>query len=288
MLADRRAKFLFIAPGIIYLALIGLFPFFYSVYMSFTSMNLTRPNRVAFVGFANYSRLFHDALFQKAILNTAVLSMASIALELLIGFMVAKIFYEIAHLRGVNWLRTLFILPMMVTPVISGLLFTYILNPTLGIVNYLIATVGLPQPGWFGSVDVALLAVIMVNVWQWTPFLMLLALAGLMTVPRELYEAAALDGASWRGIIRHIELPSLRDILIIGCVIRLIDNLRFFDIIYVATRGGPGDATEVVSMFAYRQSFQFFNMGYGSAAAVVILILTSVVASVAMRYLRET
>ena len=282
-----RTKLLFIAPGVVYLAAIGLFPFFYSLYMSFTSLNLTRPKRSRFIGFDNYVQLVSDPLFQKAILNTAILAGASITLEIIIGFFIAKLFYELQNMPTVNGLRTLFILPMMVTPVITGLMFTYMLNPTLGIANFLLQAVGLPPSGWFGSADVALLSVIMVNVWQWSPFLMLIMLAGLMAVPRELYEAAALDGAHWWQTSWHVELPALRNVLIVGAIIRLIDNLRFFDVVYIATRGGPGDATEVISMFAYRQSFQFFNMGYGSAAAIMILIITLVVTTFAMRYLRR-
>ena len=284
---SRTTKLLFIAPGIIYLAVIGLFPFFYSLYMSTTSMNLTRPRRSQFVGIDNYVSLLSDPLFQKAILNTGVLAGASITLEVLIGFAIAKLFYEIAHLPTVNWLRTFFILPMMVTPVITGLMFTYMLNPTLGIANYLLSMVGVPGLAWFGSTEMALMSVIAVNVWQWTPFLMLIMLAGLMSIPREIYEAAALDGATWYQTAWNIEIPSLRDVLLVGAIIRLIDNLRFFDVVYIATRGGPGDATEVISMFAYRQSFQFFNMGYGSAAAIVILAITLLVTTLAMRYLRR-
>jgi multiple sugar transport system permease protein len=287
-LVSRTTKLLFIGPGILYLAVIGLFPFFYSLYMSTTSMNLTRPRRSQFVGIDNYVQLLTDPLFQKAILNTGILAGASIALEIVIGFVIAKLFYEIAHLPTVNWLRTFFILPMMVTPVITGLMFTYMLNPTLGIANYLLSTVGLPGLAWFGSTQIALMSVIAVNVWQWTPFLMLIMLAGLMAVPREMHEAAALDGAHWYQVSWHIEIPSLRDVLLVGAIIRLIDNLRFFDVVYIATRGGPGDATEVISMFAYRQSFQFFNMGYGSAAAIVILFITLFVTTLAMRYLRRT
>jgi multiple sugar transport system permease protein len=287
-LVSRTTKLLFIAPGIIYLAVIGLFPFFYSLYMSMTSLNLTRPRRSQFIGIDNYVNLLSDPLFQKAILNTGILAGTSITLEIVIGFAIAKLFYEIAHLPTVNWLRTFFILPMMVTPVITGLMFTYMLNPTLGIANYLLSLAGLPGLAWFGSTQTALLSVIAVNVWQWTPFLMLIMLAGLMAIPREIHEAAALDGAAWYQVSWNIEIPSLWDVLLVGAIIRLIDNLRFFDVVYIATRGGPGDATEVISMFAYRQSFQFFNMGYGSAAAIVILFITLAVTTLAMRYLRRT
>ena len=286
-MVSRTTKLLFIGPGVAYLAIIGLFPFFYSLYMSTHSLNLTRPRRNQFIGIDNYIQLVSDPLFQRAILNTAILAVASITLEIIIGFIVAKIFYEIAHIRTVNLLRTLFILPMMVTPVITGLLFTYIFNPTLGIANYLLRTLGLPESAWFGSADVALLSIIIVNVWQWAPFLMLIMLAGLMAVPRELYEASALDGAKWYEQSWNIELPAVRDVLMVGIIIRLIDNLRFFDVVYIATRGGPGDATEVISMFAYRQSFQFFNMGYGSAAAILILFITLFVATIAVKYLQK-
>lgn len=283
---ERYSKTFFLAPAVLYLALLTLFPFIYTVILSFTERNLTRPNQGGFVGVNNYVRLFSDDLFQTALWQTFVVTAASITLELIFGFFIAKLFHALAGNPVANITRTFFILPMMLTPVVSGLLWSYILNPTLGIANYLLLSVGLPQVGWFSSAATALPTLVMVNVWQWGPFLMLLILAGLLSVPREHYEAAELDGARWYHVARHIELPALRNVVLIGLVFRIIDNFRLFDVVYAATKGGPGDATEVASMYTFRQMFQFFNAGYGSAAAVVILVIGIVITTFALRLLR--
>jgi multiple sugar transport system permease protein len=159
---------------------------------------------------------------------------------------------------------------MMVTPVVVGLLWNYILDPLFGIMNYILGLVGIaPQP-WFSSPASALWTVVLVNVWQWSPFLMLISMAGLVSIPGELYEAAQMDGAKWYHIVARIELPLVRNTVLIGIIFRIIDNFRLFDIVYASTRGVPGRSTEVISLYAYRQIFQYFNAGYGAAAAVVV------------------
>jgi multiple sugar transport system permease protein len=285
-MAARRTRNLFLTPAVIYLLIMSIFPFVYSLYLSTTRKNLSRPYQKGFIGLENYSTLLKNDLFQKAIENTVVLTAASIAIELIIAFFIARLFFSISDVPGNNVVRTVFILPMMLTPVVSGLLWSYILNPTLGVANYILREVGLAPYPWFASVDTALKSVIMVNVWQWSPFLMLLILAGLMSIPREQYEAAAIDGANFFQVIRHIEIPFLRNVVLIGMIFRVIDNFRMFDVVYVATRGGPGSATEVVSMYAYREMFGFFNVGYGSAAAVIILIMATVVTNILYRFIR--
>lgn len=285
--SERNAKFLFIVPAVVYLLLLSVFPFIYSVYLSLYDAKLTRMDRKFFVGFENYQNLLTDPLFLKSIQNTAVLTVTSIGLELILGFTFAKVFLSLRELRAGQVLRSMAILPMMITPICVGLIFSYILNPTLGIANYLLSGIGVEPLSWFGNPDVALLSVIMINVWQWTPFMMLLMLAGLVSVPASLYEAAELEGAKWHHVARWIELPAIRDVILIGVILRVIDNLKLFDIVYVTTRGGPGDATELVTYFAYRQDFRFFQVGYGSAAAVIILLISIFVTTIAVRYLRR-
>lgn len=285
--SERNAKFLFIVPAVVYLLLLSVFPFIYSVYLSLYDAKLTRMDRKFFVGFENYQNLLTDPLFLKSIQNTAVLTVTSIGLELILGFTFAKVFLSLRELRAGKVLRSMAILPMMITPICVGLIFSYILNPTLGIANYLLSGIGVEPLSWFGNPDVALLSVIMINVWQWTPFMMLLMLAGLVSVPASLYEAAELEGAKWHHVARWIELPAIRDVILIGVILRVIDNLKLFDIVYVTTRGGPGDATELVTYFAYRQDFRFFQVGYGSAAAVIILLISIFVTTIAVRYLRR-
>jgi len=266
--------------------MMSIYPFVYSLYLSTTRKNLSRPYQKGFIGLENYSTLLKTDLFQQAIQNTLVLTAASIAIELFIGYCIARLFFSIADVPGNGIIRTVYIIPMMVTPVVSGLLWSYILDPTLGIANYILHKIGQQPYGWFATPQTALKSVIMVNVWQWSPFLMLLILAGLMSIPREQYEAAAIDGANFLQIIRHIEVPFLRNVVLIGMIFRVIDNFRMFDVVYVATRGGPGSATEVVSMYTFREMFQFFNVGYGSAAAVIILIMATLVTNILYRFIR--
>ena len=285
-MANRRTRNLFLAPAVIYLLFMSIYPFVYSLYLSTTRKNLSRPYQKGFVGLDNYATLFRDELFQKAIQNTLVLIVVSIAIELLIAYFVARLFSSISDVPGSSIIRTVFILPMMLTPVVSGLLWSYILSPSLGIANYILRQVGLAPYPWFASVHSALKSLIMVNVWQWSPFLMLLILAGLMSIPREQYEAAAIDGANLLQIVRHIEVPFLRNVVLIGMIFRVIDNFRMFDVVYVATRGGPGSATEVVSMYAYREMFGYFNVGYGSAAAVVILVMAIILTNILYHFMR--
>jgi len=277
----------FLAPAVIYLALLTLFPFVYNLVLSTTRQNLARPGQGGFVGIDNYVTLFTSDLFRIAVVQTVLVAIGSITLELVLGFLVARLFFAVRDVPGSSLVRTIYILPMMLTPVVSGLLWSYILNPTLGIANYLLESIGLSGFAWFSSGRTALITLIAVNSWQWGPFLMLLMLAGLLSIPREQYEAAALDGARWYHVVRSIELPAIRDVLLIGLILRLIDNFRLFDVVYAATKGGPGTATEVVSMFAFRQVFQFFNIGYGAAASVVILFMGVLLTTFAVRFLRR-
>jgi multiple sugar transport system permease protein len=285
---ERNAKLLFLVPAVIYLLLLSVVPFAYSIYLSLFDARLTRLDRKFFIGFENYQNLLTDPLFLKAIQNTVVLTVSSITLEIVFGFLCAKVFLALRDMRTGQILRSISILPMMITPICVGLMFSYILNPTLGVANYLLSEVGIEGPSWFGDPAFALPTVVFINVWQWTPFMMLLMLAGLVSIPSTLYEAAELEGARWYHIARWIELPAIRDVIIIGIILRIIDNLKLFDLVYVTTRGGPGDATELITYFAYRQDFRFFQVGYGSAAAVIILLMSIVVTTFAVSFLRRS
>ena len=285
--SERITKLFFIVPAVIYLLLLSVFPFIYSVYLSLYDAKLTRLDRKFFIGLENYENLLTDPLFLKSLQNTAVLTVSSITLELVLGFLAAKVFLSLREMRTGQVLRSMAILPMMITPICVGLMFGYILNPTLGIANYLLGQVGIEGPSWFGNPTFALPTVILINAWQWTPFMMLLMLAGLVSIPDSLYEAAELEDAKWHHVARWIELPAIRDVILIGVILRVIDNLKLFDLVYVTTRGGPGDSTELVTYFAYRQDFRFIQVGYGSAAAVIILLISIVVTTIAVTYMRR-
>jgi len=277
----------FLLPAVIYLFALTIYPFLYSLVTSLLNFSLTSPRPPTFAGLSNYKNLLSDDLFFTALVNTGLITVASVAIEFIIGFSIAHLFIAIADIPASHLLRTVFILPMMVTPVVVGLLWSYILDPLFGIMNFLLSLAGIPPQPWFSDANTALWAIVFVNVWQWSPFLMLICMAALVSIPRDLYEAALIDGARWYQIVMRIELPLVRNTVLVGIIFRIIDNFRMFDIVFASTRGGPGRSTEVISLYAYRQIFQYFNAGYGASAAVVVLIIAMIITSVAGRLLQS-
>ena len=284
---ERLVRAAFIAPAVVYLMFMSIFPFIYSVYLSLYQAKLTRLHRKFFVGFENYVNLFKDEVFLASLKNTFVLTTTSIVFEVILAFACAKVFLSLKEQKAGYFLRSMSILPMMITPLCVALIFSYILNPTLGILNYILSGVGVEPISWFANPNLALWSIIAINVWQWTPFMMLLMLAGLVSIPSSLYEAASLEKARWWHVARWIELPAIKDVILIGIILRVIDNLKLFDLVYITTRGGPGDNTELLTYFTYRQDFAFFNVGYGSAAAVIILVISIFVTTIAVSFLRK-
>ena len=286
-LDERLVRAAFIAPAVVYLMFMSIFPFIYSVYLSLYQAKLTRLHKKFFVGFENYVNLFKDEVFLASLKNTFVLTTTSIVFEVILAFACAKVFLSLKEQKTGYFLRSMSILPMMITPLCVALIFSYILNPTLGILNYILSGVGVEPISWFANPNLALWSIIAINVWQWTPFMMLLMLAGLVSIPSSLYEAASLEKARWWHVARWIELPAIKDVILIGIILRVIDNLKLFDLVYITTRGGPGDNTELLTYFTYRQDFAFFNVGYGSAAAVIILVISIFVTTIAVSFLRK-
>ncbi|MFB2551294.1 carbohydrate ABC transporter permease [Ensifer soli] len=284
---DRFQMTAFIVPTCLFLAFLTIWPFLYSVYLSLHAVKLTAMKRAVFIGLDNYVNLLSDTLFLRAMANTGLLAVVSITCEIVIAFVIAKAFVSLSHLKWVNGLRSLFMLPMMVTPLIVGMIFSYIFNPVLGIANHLLGGIGLGPVPWFGDTTAAMISILLINIWQWTPFMMLLTMAGLLSIRSDLYEAARVDGAKWYHVLTLLEIPSIRGIILLGVILRIIDTLRFFDVVYVTTRGGPGDSTMVLTLYAYQQNFQFFQAGVGSAAAVIILAISMIITTFAVRLLRR-
>jgi multiple sugar transport system permease protein len=267
--AHRHARWLFPAPAALLVAAIIVYPIAYTVWMSLQewfASSLTRPR---FVGAANYRRiLLGDPRFRDAVLRTLHFTALAIAGETALGVGMALLFNREFWGRGL--LRTLAILPMVATPTAIGLVFVMMYHPTLGVANYLLSLAGLPPFKWTYSSGTALYAVALVDVWQWTPLIMLIVLAGLASLPREPYEAAHLDGATALQVFRHITLPLLRPAIVVAVLFRAIDALKTFDIIYIITQGGPANATETINILLFNQAFSYFNMGYASSMAVAL------------------
>jgi multiple sugar transport system permease protein len=268
----RHARWLFPAPAVLIVAVIVVYPMVYTGWMSLQewfASSLTPPR---FVGAENYGKiLLGDARFREAVGRTVWFTVLAVAAETALGVAMALLFNREFWGRGL--LRTLAILPMVATPTAIALVFVMMYHPTLGVANYLLSVVGLSPFRWTYSSQTALYALALVDVWQWTPLIMLIALAGLAGLPREPYEAAHLDGASTAQAFWYITLPLLRPAVVVAVLFRAIDALKTFDIIFVMTQGGPANASETINLLLFSQAFSYFNMGYAASMAVALFAL---------------
>jgi multiple sugar transport system permease protein len=276
--SERRLATLLLLPSVGFLLLMTIFPTIYSLWMSTQQYNLSRPDLAHFVGLRNYGQLLSDDIFWKAVRITLTFSVSVLVLQFLIGFFIANLFDR--ERRGMNLLRTLFIIPVFASPVALGLTWRYMYQPGYGLINYILESVGLPRVNWLASTEWALPAVIVADVWQWTPFVALILLAGMQSISPEITEAAELDGLTRFQYLWRIALPLLTPIIVVVGLIRLIDALKTFDLIYIITRGGPGTATYTLPLHAYTTGFASFLMGPSAAIAWVVVIIVNVCATI--------
>ena len=282
---DRGFYLLLSAPILLVLLLTSV-PLVLTAYYSLLDWNLARPLDRAFVGAENYGRLLTNSLFWTAVYNSFYQVFGTVVLQVLIGIPVALLLNR--DIAGIRVLRTLYLFPMMTTPIVVGLTWRMLLNTEFGVVNYALGSVGLPTPNWLGHPTWAMPSIILTDVWLSTPFVALIVLAGLQTIPEELYEAARVDGATGWSQFWAITLPLLKPVLLIAVLFRIMDAFKRFDTILIMTGGGPGTATETLNLHAYFHGFQYLNMGY--AAAITMLMLTIVLAlstALVLRSLRD-
>lgn len=269
----RRFVLLMLAPSTVVLLGLTLYPFLTSLWLSFTDYTLLEPNDRDFVGLANYRELVTSAEFWGAFRVTALFCFFAVGIETLLGLGVALLLQ--AEGRRVGWLRALYMVPMAITPVAATFTFRLMYSPSLGVFNHLLESVGLPPQTWLADPRLALPSLVLVDVWQWTPFVLLIVVGGLSVLPQEPFEAAMLDGASGWRLFRDLTLPFLWPFLTIAVLFRTIDAFKTFDIIYVLTGGGPGTSTRTLNLLAFKQGIEFLEMG--EAAAVSILMLVAVI-----------
>jgi multiple sugar transport system permease protein len=275
----REYPALFLAPAAIALSVVALFPVLSVLWLSLEQRSpLTGAGH--FIGLGNYMRLLADARFWNALWNTAYFTVLSVALELLLGLGMALLLAR--AFRGRALVYSLILLPWAIPTVVSARLWEWMYNADYGVLNYLLGA----QINWLGSPSWALHAAILMDVWKATPFVALLLLAGLQTIPRELYQAAALDGAGIWTVFRRITLPLLAPLMLVVLIFRTIDAFRVFDAIYVLTGGGPANSTETLSIYAYKVLFQTLEFGYGSALAVSVLAVVALLTIIYARLLR--
>lgn len=276
----------FLLPGIVILFAMTIYPMLFAGWLSFHSYNLAMPfiPRV-FVGWANYAEVLSSSAFLHALIITFELMAITLSVQLVLGVGIAILVTQ--RLPGMSVARTLLLIPMMISPVIVGLVWLFLYFPELGYLNYFLGLLGIPPAGWISSTDWALPAIAIADIWQWTPFVMMGTAAALHSLSPEPYEAALIDGNSRLEVFLRVTLPQLKPVLVSLMFLRAIDAFKIYDIIYVLTKGGPADATEVLSLFIYRQSFTFWRMGVGAAASFVSLIIITVLITLFFRSLQR-
>ncbi|BCX04211.1 MAG: ABC transporter permease [Candidatus Roseilinea sp.] len=286
-LTDVQIQVLFIAPTIILLVLWNIFPLFYSLYLSFTEFSVIKPDvPPAWIGLQNYNKLLSDPRIWQYFTLTGRYVVTTVALQAIVGFGLALFLRE--RFKGSGLITTLILIPIMMSPVVIGLFWKLIYNPAFGIFNYLIGySVPNSGPDWLGEASRALWAIIIVDVWMWSPFVMLLCLSGLKAIPDYLYEAAAIDRASPWFQFWRITLPQVAPLLLIAILFRTIEAFKTFDLVMGLTGGGPGDSTELIAVHLYRAAFTRFTTGESSALAYIILVIVIAVSNLYVRSLNR-
>jgi multiple sugar transport system permease protein len=286
-LSDVRIVQLFILPTIILLICMNIFPLIYSLFLSFTRFSVISDVPPEWVGLANYQAILTDARFWNNFAITGRYALVSVALQTVIGFGLALLLRT--KFKGSGIITTLILVPMMLSPIVVAVFWKLIFNPSVGIFNYLLGYTDInTSPVWLAVPDLALWAIIIVDVWMWSPFVMLLSLAGLSAIPDYLYEAAAIDRASAWFQFRRITLPQVMPLLLIAVLFRTIEAFKQFDLVMGLTGGGPGDVTETVSIRLYKLAFQGqYDTGMSSALAYIILVVIIAVSNLYIRQLNK-
>ena len=282
---ERRFALMLLAPALVLLVLTTTAPLIYLLWMSLQRVDLSMPAMSGFAGFDNFARMGGDPRFWSSLWLTLIYTATTVVLQVAIGLLLAVLVIQIP--RGQGALRVAAILPIVLAPVVVGLFWrTFVLAPDFGIVDLITRWLGLGSHNWLGDPQLALISVIAIHTWQWTPFAFLVILASLAALPPDIYEAARIDRASAWQRFRRITLPLIRPALVIVLIMRTMIALSAFAAIFAATGGGPGTATEILNLYAYRTSFSELNLGYGASLAVVLLAITLLI-SFAMFALRR-
>ncbi len=267
---NRLSPYAFIAPAAVIMAIALLYPLGYMIYGSFRDWDPSQSLAEAdFIGIKNYVTLFHDPAFRESLSVTLIFASSVVVAELVIGVGLALLLDR--NIRGMSVLRTLFILPMMIAPVVVGLMWRYMYHPTVGTFNRSLKSMDFPGVDWLGQH--ALLSVIIADIWQWTPFIFILALAALQSLPRSALEAARIDGATTWQQAWFIKLPLMMPVLIVTALLRLIDAFKVLEVILVMTEGGPGLSTEIIALRISRTATEFRELGTAAAMSNYLLIL---------------
>jgi len=271
----NQLGFWMLAPTAIILIVLTLYPIIYLSFMMFTEIELTGDGAITkFVGLSNFVRMVEDKTFFQSLGTTIIYVISSVSAEMVFGMLLALMVANALKVPGV--IKTLLMIPMLIAPVAVGLIWRLMYNPEFGLFNSILRGLGMPGLNWLADKNLALLSIIISDIWQWTPFVYLILLAGLQALPEEPFEAAKVDGAKAGQTFRYITLPLLRPSILVALLFRTMDAFKAYDKFVILTSGGPGNATQVVSLYNYKVSFTFWEMGYGAVLAFVTIMVVNI------------
>lgn len=274
-------------PAMVILAAISILPLIYIIWMSLNNVTLLGGSGITsnWIGLGNWGRMFTDANVWGGWVAMIIYFVATVGLEMILGLVVALVIHEVAW--GKNLALSLILIPMFIAPVIVGLLGRFMVNPTYGLYAWFLRETGIYEGNILGGSVSAFVAVVLMDVWEWTPLITLITLAGLVSIQPQVLEAARVDGANYLERLRHIVLPSITGIVIVALLIRSMDALRYFDIIWQATNGGPANATKIIPLRLYESAFRFFHLGYAATIGLLMLAVSILIANLFTGILRQ-
>ncbi|WP_342504721.1 sugar ABC transporter permease [Sporosarcina sp. FSL K6-2383] len=268
---DKNVKWIYPLPAVLFVGLMMIFPIGYTFWLSFHEWSMSNITPPLWVALDNYMSLFKDELFRESLWITFYFTVVAVGVQTVLGILLALLMNK--HIIGKGLVKTLFLLPMIATPVAVGLVWVLIYEPNVGVANIFLQALGLPVQEWLASPDLVIPSLILIDVWEWTPMIALIVLAGLVSLPKDPYEAAIVDGASGFQVFWNITLPLLKPAIYSAVLLRLIDALKTFDIIYATTQGGPGTSSQTLNIYGYVLGFQYFQIGKASALLMVFFAI---------------
>jgi multiple sugar transport system permease protein len=291
LFSGKREGRAFLAPTVLLLLALTVFPFIFSLWLTFSKVSFVGGLSIHLVGFRNWARLFSDERFWNASSNTVFFVVLAVGLEYVLGLGLAILLSQ-SNIRGRSFFRVLFLTPMMLAPIAVGYMGRMMFNQTRGPVNHILTHLGLPAVAWLTDTGIAMYSIVLMDVWQWTPFMFLILFAGLQTIPSGFLEAARVDGASRWQLFRHIIFPLLAPASLAAILIRVLEAFKVIDTIYIMTGGGPGISTESMTLFGYSIGLTAFDLAYGSTIAfslfVMVLVLSIALLLMTRRYQEVT
>lgn len=282
---DKRTLFFLTMPSFVTLFILTVVPLVFSLGISLFDYNITNAQNIKFVGLANFFRAVKDDYFTSAIMITVIQVVATVVGQMVLGMLIALLLSR--EFKGAKIMRSLYIIPMMITPVVSGIMWRMMFNADLGIVNYMLGKLGVPAINWLGSPSTALATIIITDIWLSTPFVTMILLAGIQAISNDYYDAAAMDGVNTLQKFFYITLPLTKPMVLLALLFRIMDAIRRYDSIMAMTAGGPGIATQTLNIYAYYQGFSYFNIGYSSALSMILLVVIFVISIILLGKIRK-